>query len=41
MKSGLIKADMDDQIDPEDEDKRFIFCKKHQPNGIKILKEQG
>lgn len=41
MKSGLIKADMDDQIDPEDDDKRFIFCKKHQPDGIKILKEQG
>jgi hypothetical protein len=41
MRSGLIKADMDDQIDPEDDDKRFIFCKKHQPDGIKILKEQG
>jgi len=41
MKAGIIRLDMDDQVDPVDEDKRFIFCKKHQTEGIKVLQTQG
>ena len=41
MRAGIIKADMDDQVDPDDEEKRFIFCKKHQIEGIKVLQTSG
>jgi len=41
IKAEIIRADMDDQVDPKDEDRRFIFWKKHQAEGIKILKTEG
>lgn len=41
MKAKLIKADMDDQTDTTDDDKKLLFCKKHQAAGVELLKQKG